>query len=116
MTLDSSIGHVEIRLGKVDRRMASVTATRASRMIVIDDCVVSRGEIGRDISKGLFEICAYEWKPGETLWPEDPEKIGALNIKGFISVHLPPDAFRQLWAVGGRWQDLSVHLHYQGKT
>jgi hypothetical protein len=97
MTLDRSLGHIEIRLGRMDRRMATVTATRTSRLIVIDDCVAS---IGREISKGLFEICAYEWKPGEALWPEDAEKIGALNTKGYLSVNLPPDAFRQLWAIG----------------
>ena len=80
--------------------MATVTATRTSRLIVIGDCVVSRGDIGRDISKVPFEIDAYEWNPGETLWPEEVEKIGALNTKGYLNVNLPPAAFEQLWAIG----------------
>ena len=80
--------------------MATVTATRTSRLIVIYGCAVSRGDIGRDISQTPFEVCAYEWNSGEALWPEDAEKIGALNIMGYLNVNLPSAAFEQLWAIG----------------
>ena len=41
-----------------------------------------------------------KWNSGEALWPEDAEKIGALNFKGYLNVNLPSAAFEQLWATG----------------
>jgi hypothetical protein len=69
-------------------------------LIVVEDCEVTRGQIDRDLTGTPFEICAYEWKSGETLWPEEIKKVGAFDSRGFLSVHLPPDAFQQLWVMG----------------
>jgi hypothetical protein len=99
MSLDESSVQLEFRLGKMNRRVATVTGKRAHRLIVIDDCKVTREDVSRDLTEIPFEICAYEWKPGETLWPEEVDKIGALNIEGHLNVHLPPDAFGQLSAI-----------------
>ena len=100
MTLDNSEGSLKIQLGKRGRRIASVTAKRATRRLIFSDCTVTAARIGRNIPKEPFEVCADEWEPGEELWPEDPEKIGALDTERmFLSVVLPPEAFGQLWAI-----------------
>ena len=80
--------------------MSSVTATRATRTITVSDCVITAGQIGRNLSKEPLEVCAFEWKPGEGLWQEDVEKIGALSTEQmFLNVALPPEAFALLWAM-----------------
>lgn len=99
MTWDDSQGSVEIRVGKSLRRIHSVTAERAIRTLIISDSVVTRADIGRNISKETFKVYAYEWQPGERVWEDDAKKIGALNTEQMLlSIALPPDAFEQLWA------------------
>ncbi len=100
MTLDDSEGSLKIQLGKGGRRIASVTARRATRRLIFSDCTVTAARIGCNIPNEPFEVCADEWQPDEELWPEDPEKIGALDTERmFLSIVLPPEAFGPLWAI-----------------
>jgi hypothetical protein len=51
-----------------------------------------------DLGDERFEASACETKPGDVLWEEDREKIGAYQKdRPYINFYLPPEAFAHFW-------------------
>jgi hypothetical protein len=96
---DDAEGVLTVSLGTFQRSTtASSKGTR--RTVYIQDCVVSEGGKihGRDDCINLIEIYANEAKKTDSLWEDDPEKIGVLNTERlFINIFLLGDAFDSLW-------------------
>lgn len=63
------------------RRSTSTSAERSTRAVHIENCLIREGgEIqGRNYCGEQIRIYVDETKPGEELWKDDPEKIGAVS-------------------------------------
>jgi hypothetical protein len=61
-------------------------------VVHIGNCVIRKGgEIpGPNYYGEQIEISVYETKPGEELWNDEPEKVGALSTE-FMTLYLPAD-------------------------
>jgi hypothetical protein len=86
-------------------------ATRegAVRAINISHCAMTRWSVISDDmnddklaghSFGVdqrLSISIVEAKPGQSLWEDDPEKIGSLGYYMLFNVYVPRDAFAHFW-------------------
>ena len=62
-------------------------------------------------------LSIQETKPGETLWKEDPEKIGAFSRDIMhINLYLPPEAFRHFWTAAVATDDASCDIEVTVKA
>ena len=98
---DNSQGSVENALGKAVRRISSVTAERArTRTLIINDCEAARADIGRDISKEVFEVYVYEWKSERPFSGKRTPRDWRAQHQEVVLPHgsPAPEAFGQLWA------------------
>jgi hypothetical protein len=101
-------GFLTLRAGTF-QRTTRAEREGAHRGINISNCPVTRWDvIGHDIGDKLdghsfradeaLMVSIMEAKPGDVLWEEDPEKIGALVTDSMhANVRLPPDAFALFW-------------------
>lgn len=83
--------YLSVSLGTF-RRSTSISAERSTRVVHIGNCVIRKGgEIpGPNYYGEQIEISVYETKPGEELWNDEPEKVGALSTE-FMTLYLPAD-------------------------
>ena len=115
-------GYLAVNLGTF-RRTTSTSAENSTRAVHIENCVIREGrEIqGRKYYGEQIEMSIHETKPGQELWKDDPEKIGALSTESLhMSLYLPADAFGTLWAAAaatdGAWRQMSFEYKAPGNA
>ena len=114
LVLDYPISRLRLQAGEI-RRETHATAEGverhrlaahegASRVVVISNCrVTSPWSESDKLNEHLFregeELELRVYRGAEPpYWPEDPQKIGALDTDGMsANLHLPPEAFTSFW-------------------
>ena len=94
--------------------VSRATIKGATRHINISDCPVDRwSDLKGDTisSSDEVDLSIYEMTPGEPLWKEDPEKIGAFSKDSMhINVHLPREAFHHFWTAAEATYDAPPYI------
>jgi hypothetical protein len=120
MASKNPTGYLTLRAGTFGRT-THVTKGGATREISISFCPVFHWRVNGGLDNKLngrsfnsnerFEIAIMEGEPGEVFWPEDPEKIGALNADLMhANIFMPPDAFGHFWAVAEATDGSTRHI------
>jgi hypothetical protein len=106
---EEGVGFLRVGLGDF-ARTTSVSVESVRREVTISKCpvtswtVVGLGEVNK-LSKDSFkegellELSVRERVPGDVLWKEEPENIGAIDADRMcVHVILPPHAFAPIWS------------------